>query len=769
MQCRGAVPILNPSIVSILAGLLPAANAQIVPESVVAQPAEFGPAASAMTIDGRLDESSWAAASPVTRFFEVYPANVGIPVVHTEARFLFDEENVYVGIRAHDPHPAAIRAPLVRRDEISTDQDYVEIFLDTMNMRRNALVFRTNVRGVAGDAQFNEDTQAGSLAPDFNFDVNTSVDGAGWTAEFRIPLSTLRYLAGDNQSWAFVIYRGYPRGDNIRMASAPIPRGANCLLCFAGEVSGISLSTAPVPLSLTPQIAYSRSKRESGLEKTNDEGARAGLDVRWQPRPDSIVDFTVTPDFSQVEADAVQLTANARFALFLSEKRPFFLEGVDLLATPIPAIYTRTFTDPDAGARVTHRGNHNEYTALLVRDAGGGSVIEPGPVSSQLGAQEFESTAFVGRYRHAAGDATYGTFASMRLNDDSSQNLVLGADAVWTPSSYNRFTAQILWSRTKNPDRPDLLPSWTGQNLAGSAGAFSWEHAENTWYANASYEIFSDAFRTWNGFVPRVGVSNLSAGSGLNFYPKDSFLTRVSPSIRLTRIEQLDGAQLGGSFVPGVLVEAARGTSLTLEWHAREQDITPAGLKSYNYLVAGLSINPASWIPSIGLIASVGDGLDASTGEVGDWRNFSASVPLRLFDRFELSTALAYQALDSRRQEASSKRLFSETTAQANAILHFSNKLYVQLIHQESEITRSSQTDSQPIGSRRKSRFSSLLLSYQTNWQTRFFVGVRHGVEQVGGSSPTESTQTEAFAKLTYALSANDSIPFFKLYRRDIQ
>ncbi len=761
--------MLSSHIVSILTGLLSTPNAQIVPESVLAQPARFAAATSAMTIDGRLDEFSWAAASPVTRFFEVYPASAGIPVVNTEARFLFDDENVYVGIRAHDPHPAAIRAPLVRRDQISTDQDYVEVFLDTLNTRRNALVFRTNVRGVAADAQFNDDTQAPDYAPDFNFDVDTSVDSAGWTAEFQIPLSTLRYEAGNNQSWAFVIYRAYPRGDHIRMASAPIPRGTNCLLCFAGEVSGISLSTAPVPLSLTPQIAYSRSETESGLEKTLDEGACAGFDLRWQPRPDSIVDFTVTPDFSQVEADAVQLTANTRFALFLAEKRPFFLEGVDLLATPIPVIYTRTFTDPDAGARVTHRGSHDEYTALLVRDAAGGSIIEPGPVSSQLGAQESESTALIGRYRHAAGDATYGTLASVRLNDDSSQNLVLGADVVWSPSASDRFVAQLFWSQTENPNRPDLLPSWTGQNLAGSAGAFSWEHTENTWYANVSYEGFSDAFRTWNGFVPRVGVSNLGAGSGLNFYPKDSFLTRVSPSIQFTRVEQLDGTQLGGSFVPGVLVEAARGTSLTLEWHPREREITPTGLKSYDYLLASLWINPASWIASIGLSASVGDGLDASTGEVGDWRNFSASIPLRLFDRFELSTTLAHQELDSRRQEASPKRLFTETTAQANAIWHFSHKLYVQMIHQESEIARSSRNDVQPIDSRLKSRFSSLLVSYQSNWQTRFFVGVRHGVEQAGVSSPTDSTQTEAFAKLTYALSANDEIPFFRLSRRDTQ
>ncbi len=129
----------------------------------------------------------------------------------------------------------------------------------------------------------------------------------------------------------------------------------------------------------------------------------AGIDLTWKPRENTVVDATIFPDFSQIEADVPQLTANTQFALAVTEKRPFFLEGTDLLTTQIPAIYTRAFTDPDVGVRITDRSSRHEYTALALRDAGGGTVIEPGPINSRLALQDFESTAFVGRNRFLLG------------------------------------------------------------------------------------------------------------------------------------------------------------------------------------------------------------------------------------------------------------------------------------------------------------------------------------------------------------------------------
>src|SRR5262249_26542310 len=112
--------------------------------------------------------------------------------------------------------------------------------------------------------------------------------------------------------------------------------------------------------------------------------AHGGIDVKWTPNANNAIDATIKPDFSQVESDTAQISANQRFALYYPEKRPFFLEGIELFSTPIQAVYTRTITQPTAGVRATGKEGGFLYTALVANDVGGGSAIIPGPNDSTL-------------------------------------------------------------------------------------------------------------------------------------------------------------------------------------------------------------------------------------------------------------------------------------------------------------------------------------------------------------------------------------------------
>src|SRR5204863_2319872 len=137
-----------------------------------------------------------------------------------------------------------------------------------------------------------------------------------------------------------------------------------------------------------------------------------GLDVKFTPNADNAVDLTVKPDFSQVESDVAQISANERFALFFPEKRPFFLEGVDLFQTPIQAVYTRTITSPLWGGRVTGKEGGIRYTALVSEDEGGGSAIIPGANESSFAAQDFGSTVFLGRATRDIGLSFVGALVT---------------------------------------------------------------------------------------------------------------------------------------------------------------------------------------------------------------------------------------------------------------------------------------------------------------------------------------------------------------------
>src|SRR5664279_2099223 len=171
------------------------------------------------------------------------------------------------------------------------------------------------------------------------------------------------------------------------------PRDENCFVCHSNPLAGLMGLPRGGNIIAAPYVTL----KEEGVPRDGVGGdlvnkpvkLDGGLDVKWTPNAVTAIDGTLNPDFSQVESDVTQLSINQRFAVFYPEKRPFFLEGIDLFATPIQAVYTRTITAPSWGARVTGRLGSTSYTALVTEDKGGGSVILPGPNGSDFADQDF--------------------------------------------------------------------------------------------------------------------------------------------------------------------------------------------------------------------------------------------------------------------------------------------------------------------------------------------------------------------------------------------
>ena len=150
------------------------------------------------------------------------------------------------------------------------------------------------------------------------------------------------------------------------------------------------------------------------LDGGADAAGTAGLDAKWTPNANTAIDATINPDFSQIESDVAQIAANERFALFFPEKRPFFLEGLELFSTPIQAVYTRTITSPRWGLRATGELGGTPYTVLVAEDRGGGSVILPGPNGSRPAPTGLLLDGWpIGRVRQDFGNS----FASFLVTD----------------------------------------------------------------------------------------------------------------------------------------------------------------------------------------------------------------------------------------------------------------------------------------------------------------------------------------------------------------
>jgi hypothetical protein len=284
-------------------------------------------------LDGLLDEASWSAALPATDFTQSWP-NQGEPATFaTEARVLLAGDALYVGIRLFDPHPDSIAAPLARRDASGIYSDWVHLTIDSRMDRRSAFRFAVNPRGVQKDVYHFDDGNE-DLAWDAVWEVATAVDSLGWTAEFRIPLSQLRFATGEGgaEVWGIGFMREVARHEE-RSTWSPWSRDYPGFVSSLGTLSGVAEVESPRRLELLPYVS-SQLSRAPGVAgdpfyRANATSAAVGADLKVGLPLGLMLTATINPDFGQVEVDPAEVNLTA-FETFFSEKRPFFTEGRDV-------------------------------------------------------------------------------------------------------------------------------------------------------------------------------------------------------------------------------------------------------------------------------------------------------------------------------------------------------------------------------------------------------------------------------------------------------
>lgn len=286
--------------------------------------------ASEIQIDGRVVEEAWLQAPVAAGFIQFEPSEGQDATERTEARVLYGEDALYVAIRAYDSEPGQIVGQLTRRDQGSYS-DLLGVIVDSYFDRRTAFHFAVNPVGVKHDVYRFNDNQEDS-GWDAVWDVATSVDDQGWTAEFRIPYSQLRFKDASEQTWGINFLRKIARRDETALW-APISRGDAAVVSRSGELRGLRDLKAPSRLEVMP-YSVARLQRAPGDEanpfyRRNDGFATAGADIKYGVTSNLTLDVTINPDFGQVEADPAQVNLSA-FETFLPERRPFFLEGASI-------------------------------------------------------------------------------------------------------------------------------------------------------------------------------------------------------------------------------------------------------------------------------------------------------------------------------------------------------------------------------------------------------------------------------------------------------
>jgi hypothetical protein len=284
-------------------------------------------------IDGVLDDPAWAQAPVIADFVQKIPVEGASPSVATEVRILYDDHGLYVGARLKRPDPNAIRTSITRRDGDS-DAEVFTISLDPYLDRRTAYSFSISSGGVRGDAYHSQDSEDAGREAQYDpvWDARARVDAEGWIAEMHIPFSQLRFNAADVQTWGLELTRNIP-DKNERLQWTLIPVSAAGFSSHFGRLEGISGIPSARRLELLPYVAADATYRAnvSPANPFDDKySGRAGGDLKYGLGPNLTLDATINPDFGQVEADpaVVNLTA---FEIVFDERRPFFIEGNELL------------------------------------------------------------------------------------------------------------------------------------------------------------------------------------------------------------------------------------------------------------------------------------------------------------------------------------------------------------------------------------------------------------------------------------------------------
>jgi hypothetical protein len=447
-------------------------------------------------VDGVLDDEPWRRAALLTGFSQYRPVDGRPAEDSTQVLVWYAPDAIWFGIHAFEGHGPVVRATLANRDNIDAD-DRVQILLDTYADHRRALLFAVNPLGVQEDGIWSDGVEASAggpqaggrfdatidLNPDFVFQSRGRLTATGYEIEVRIPFKSLRYQSGDPQSWGLQIDR-VTQHSGYEDTWTPAVRASASFLIQSGRLTGLTGLRRGLVMDVTPEFTTKIDGRPRATDYLYTGTPDVGGTLRWGVSENLSLMATGNPDFSQVEADVGQVTANVRFPLFFPEKRPFFLEGLEQYDSPNRLIYTRRVAQPLAGAKLTGKvgGTNVAYlTAIEDRD--------------QSSTADLPIYNLVRLRRDIATSSTAGLVYTDRI-DGHAYNRVAGVDlrVVWRKIWFSQAQAVGTWTRDAAGARAGTLWDLTLYDRTGRA------------YGN-HFEIVgvSPDFVAASGFVPRTG------------------------------------------------------------------------------------------------------------------------------------------------------------------------------------------------------------------------------------------------------------------------
>ena len=446
-------------------------------------------------VDGRLNEAEWSRADSITSLTMVEPVENGTPTFPTVVKILVTPKNIYLGIQCFDDQPDGIVAFSKARDSELENEDYIKVILDTYRNGRNGYIFAINPFAARYDALVSYNGESENKNWDGAWDAQTQINGNSWSAEIRIPVSTLTYNK-NLDSWGFNIERRIQRLLEVNRWSGTSMDYTIGQTRHAGLMT--ELPQFNPGIGLTPRVSMVGDATQDGEEPATYEW-KPSLDITQKITTDITAQLTINTDFAETEVDSRQ-TNLTRFPVLYPEKRQFFLEGADIfdfgisLGRSLMPFYSRRIGLYEGnevpimwGGKVNGKVKNTHFGSLITQTRAVDSLV-PG---TKMGVVRIK--------QNILKESSFGLIATMGDPGARNQAWTTGVDFTFQTSTFgsNKNFLVGAWGMVNNRE---------GLEGDKTAVGFKIDYPNDLWDWFIQYRRVGDAFDPSMGFAARKGI-----------------------------------------------------------------------------------------------------------------------------------------------------------------------------------------------------------------------------------------------------------------------
>lgn len=697
-----------------------------------------------LELNGKLDNPIWNLAKPVELNYETDPGN-NIPSEQKAFVYtLYNNHQIYFGIRCLDTNPDQIRANITDRDKMYND-DMIAISLDLFGDYQRTYTLCVNPLGIKGD-MLNGNTDF-----DMIWDATATKNQNGWTAEIAIPFSSFNFPNKEEQEWLITIERKSPRSTTKTFSWTMWDKNIPNSMVQAGIIKGIkNISSGGtfelLPYTMGQMSGYlsTKSLPTSGI-KYDPVVGRVGVGINYSPSSDFKLEAVINPDFSQIESDAAQISVNTTFALQYAEKRPFFLSGMEILSNLW--YYTRLINDPSIAVKASGKSGNFAFVYQGAYDRNTIFIV-PGEERSNTVTTSLKSISNIGRLIYDLGDES-SIGASLLTKDlDSGHNYVFEFDGTYKFWQNWFLFGRFYFTHTKELDESALFGStrkfgntnytagFNGEEYWGDRVSLEIRHFERNYNLRILYAENSPTVQMYNAYVTSTGLRNFLVTNNFTFYPQNTFIDRATIGATLTTFYNYDDIRKIFRIQPTVSLTMKGQTNLSVIYNAVNQEkYLGKEFSDINNIIVDLFSNPIKEL-SFGMNLQFGNFIYRTANPtIGNGHNLTSTIQLKPNSQLDISFSYSRAKLRSNNTQ---QLFYDGNIYRTTAIYNFSSQLFFRTILQYDSFASSFQLYP--------------LVSYKLNAFTTFYLGATSNYLDYGGEFGLRNTDQQYFVKMQYLL-----------------